>query len=378
MKPPSKEVSLFLELLSASIWQQKPDTSLFKETDEATWKSVVQYARKQSVPALIADGMGMLPSDLQPPRTIRLSLALAADKTEQLNLLLNNTLAKVSADYLAAGFPFILLKGQGNARYYPNPLHRNPGDLDLFLYRPGDYERANRWITALDYRLEEASRTHRSYDRDKVHIENHHNILYFELPKHNRLLAQELGKIIRSQQFETITIADAAIKVFPADFNLLYIFMHLFHHFVYGGIGLRQICDWLLMLSALQGKIERRTFLIQAEQFGLLYPMQIFAHLTIRYLKADPRLFPFEIGEPGRFPEKVMQDILHGGNFGHHHSNPDRRTTWGGRWKRYKIAVARSLTFGSMAPGHFFPIIFSMLFRRIRITLQPLFKGKGG
>lgn len=138
MKPPSKEVSLFLELLSAAIWQQKPDTSLFKETDEATWKSVVQYARKQSVPALIADGMGMLPSDLQPPRTIRLSLALAADKTEQLNLLLNNTLAKVSADYLAAGFPFILLKGQGNARYYPNPLHRNPGDLDLFLYWPSN------------------------------------------------------------------------------------------------------------------------------------------------------------------------------------------------------------------------------------------------
>lgn len=369
MKPQPREISLFLELLSAAIWQQRPDPSLFEQVDEATWNAVMQHAIRQSVPALVADGVQMLPHAMKPPRKIALSLALMAEQTEQLNRRINHTLATVHEEYLAADFPFILLKGQANARYYPNPLHRTPGDLDFFLYRPGDCERANRWIISHHYQLEVAGHTHWSYDRDGVHIENHHEILNFELSKHNRLLHEIVSGIIQSKNFETITIDGATLHVFPADFNLLYLFMHLFHHFRYSGIGLRQICDWLLALSALHQKIDRTAFVTRARQFDLLRPMQIFASLAIRHLKADPTIFPFDIGKETRYAEMVMEDILRGGNFGLHHTDKNQRYIPNTRWHRYKTVVSRSCIFGGMAPTLFLPMPFTKFFRSIRFSL---------
>lgn len=40
--------------------------------------------------------------------------------------------------------------------------------------------------------------------------------------------------------------SEEAIKILlpPATYNALFIFLHLYHHFMYAGVGFRQLCDW--------------------------------------------------------------------------------------------------------------------------------------
>ena len=53
-------------------------------------------------------------------------------RIEQLNRRLNGEAVQVSEFLQAEGYACTILKGQGIARYYPNPLHRMPGDIDVW------------------------------------------------------------------------------------------------------------------------------------------------------------------------------------------------------------------------------------------------------
>lgn len=140
--------SLFLHLLAAAIWDTEPDAGRFVGLDDATWSSIVRLAKQQSSLALIADKVLALPEPSLPPRPMRISLYTFAEKVKATNLRMGEVLNTLSAEYANEGFPFVLLKGLSNGLNYPQPLLRNPGDIDVLLYRKGDYERAKQWLVA--------------------------------------------------------------------------------------------------------------------------------------------------------------------------------------------------------------------------------------
>lgn len=138
-------VSLFLELLRSAIWNRPADENLFRQVTPSLWKEAIGLAESQRVNALFYDGVMTLPAALRPEKKELYSLFLQAEATEKQNKGLNDELANLALEYGRMGCPFVLLKGQGNAILYPKPEHRAPGDIDLFLYRKGDYEKANEW-----------------------------------------------------------------------------------------------------------------------------------------------------------------------------------------------------------------------------------------
>lgn len=44
-------------------------------------------------------------------------------------------------------------------------------------------------------------------------------------------------------------VEDQKVAMFNATFNAFYVFMHLYHHFLQVGVGLRQVCDWMLIMK---------------------------------------------------------------------------------------------------------------------------------
>ena len=62
-------------------------------------------------------------------------------RIEQSHAVLNDRLTRLVPMFQAEGINAILLKGQGMARYYPNPLRRQCGDIDLYIGME-DYDKA--------------------------------------------------------------------------------------------------------------------------------------------------------------------------------------------------------------------------------------------
>src|SRR5690554_5340874 len=179
----NQQERLYLTLLSASLWQQPVDADLFVGIDMEVWQELLKLSDAQRTTAFLTDSILSLPEKLQPPRTLRLKLLLQCEKIEKANRRLNELLAHIEWEYRLLNCPFVLLKGQGVALCYPRPLRRTPGDLDLFLYRRGDYETTRRWIEEKGFPCEQESLKHLGFNIGALHVENHRLMATFDRPK---------------------------------------------------------------------------------------------------------------------------------------------------------------------------------------------------
>lgn len=360
----------FLELLSATIWSRKVEPSLFQDLDVQSWKRIVECANTQRVVALITAGVETLPSEYRPPKSIFISLLLLTEKIKDANRLINERLGDISKEYGLSGLSFVLLKGQGNSIYYPDALCRTPGDLDLFLYRDKDYQFARKWIIKNGLPYDKESDLHLGFDWRGVHIENHHHIFFFTKKKYNKTFQKIVDEVVAGNSFESVQINGVTIHVLPVELNVVYLFLHLFRHFIDSGVGLRQVCDWVLILSARHEELQKERLIKLAKHFGILNAMCALAHACIKHLGASPEIFPFLVKNDNCYSDMFMKDILQGGHFGFYKPHQmENRGLWRGRWTRYCYLLKHSVIFGYMAPSYFYRLVLYRLWNRIKLTL---------
>jgi hypothetical protein len=156
-------ISLFLELIKSAIWNRKAEETLFTDIDEQIWTELVSFAESQSVSALLYDGIMTLPESVWPDRKIIYKLFLQTQFIEKRNRRFNEELKNIFWEYEKLNTPFILLKGQGNALFYPIPNHRSPGDIDLYLFNKGDYQKVNRWAVSNGYEMDDENIHHQGF-----------------------------------------------------------------------------------------------------------------------------------------------------------------------------------------------------------------------
>ncbi len=362
---------LFLNLLSAAIWDIPADVALFEKLDNDSWNGIVDMARRQSVNALIADKALSLPEESLPPKPLRLQFIIMINQTEALNRKMIQVLGDLSKEYQAANFPFCLLKGLSNAVNYPKPLLRNVGDLDLFLYRKGDYQKLKRYLVAQGVDIKDGHHMHYAFNKDGVYIENHRRITYFDHKKYDELFKKWEAELIEKENFTSIQIEGLTVQQLPVEMNAFFIFQHMFRHFVHLGVGFRQFCDWLLFLSKYKDEIDPVSFTRLAKSYALLYPMQVFALTAVKYLGAPENIFPFEMITDNKHADWVIADILHSGNFGFHRPGKQRpKEKFRGMWFSYKTTIGRSMKFGIISPEHSRILPFKKLINRLKIGFK--------
>lgn len=362
---------LFLHLLSTAIWDKPADATLFEGLDADTWKGIVNMARRQSVSALIADKALTLPKESLPPKELSLQFIIQIQQTEALNRKMIGVLKGLIEKYEAGDYPFCLLKGLSNGVNYPKPLLRNAGDLDLFLYRKGDYEKSKGWITNKGFDIEDGDHIHYAFDKEGVRIENHRRITYFDHKKYDRLFKEWETELMDNKNFSSVQIDGLTVLQLPVEMNAFFIFQHLFRHFVHLGVGFRQYCDWLLFLSKHRGEIDAASFTATAQSYALLYPMQVFARAAVKYLGATESIFPFPMIQDDKHADWVTADILHSGNFGFHKPGKQRpKEKLRGMWFSYKTTIRRSLKFGVISPEHSRILPVKKLINRMKIGFK--------
>lgn len=103
------------------------------ELDDEGWEAVFGMSRKQTLVAVVLDGVEKLPAERRPSARVLMPWIALVQQIEMNNRRLNRMAVKVCERFGKDGMGCVVLKGQGNAVLYPRPLHRMAGDIDLWV-----------------------------------------------------------------------------------------------------------------------------------------------------------------------------------------------------------------------------------------------------
>ena len=100
---------------------------------ETEWTALYQTARKQSLTGVVYTAVARLDKAQQPPMALAMQWLSEAETISGLNQLLNREAARLTRLFADEGRQTAILKGQANARLYPDKLSRQPGDIDIWV-----------------------------------------------------------------------------------------------------------------------------------------------------------------------------------------------------------------------------------------------------
>ncbi len=126
-----KEMELFYELVRVALGTQQ---CLSKTPTEEEWRMLFDMAEKQAVDGITYTALAILATQEQrAPEDIMLDWFSYAEQIKEQNRIVNRRCKDIAKLFTKAGFRSCILKGQGNAQMYPNPLARVSGDIDIWV-----------------------------------------------------------------------------------------------------------------------------------------------------------------------------------------------------------------------------------------------------
>ena len=305
----------FWELLRAGLWEIQPliETKL---TDEQ-WAEVMKHAKQQTLLGVLFDGMLRLPIDLQPNEETRMKWFWKVNHIEKSNRKRNKVLVEFTEKLKEYDIPSLLLKGQSYAVMYPQPLHRQCGDIDLFIGKKY-YEKtcalAKEWGMTSDKNNE--SPIHKECAWQGVTIELHRKISNIpRLSHHYPLVGWCESELEMSNTSFVPSTESLSVRIPSPSFNALYVFFHLYQHFLINGVGLRQLCDWARLLHIYKGAYDCHELEERLSKMGILHPWRVFGTLLVNQLGLPQEEFPLYQSSEKK-AEKVLEMIKIDGNFG--------------------------------------------------------------
>ena len=372
--PLSHDEELFLKLLSCALHSELPEARDFTGLEEASWRRIHRLAASHAVPAFVGDRILTLPKEALPNRDMRLMIFSEIELTRRGNAYLTKALGQLQKTYEAAGLPFILLKGLSLGCFYPDAALRSGGDLDILFHSDADYERGNELLRKAGHKLHDDSEVrygHTAFTYGRTIVENHARAVFFDHKRHNRHFDALVQEAISSGSLITQHHGDYTIKTLPHELNVVYIFIHLFFHWLHWGVGFRQYSDWLLMMTSLKGQLDEEKILSMAKDLDILYPMQLFAQAAIRYLRVSPEIFPFPLlSEDDPHTEQIIRDVMHSGNFGFAQRPIKAQNKWVTNWRKFRFKMRRSRRLYAITPTHASRIIWGSVFGHLMLMIR--------
>lgn len=241
---------LFLELIHVALGRRE-DLGHAPSADE--WAALYREAVRQTMAAVLFAGIGRLPAAQRPPRPLLLQWFALTERTREMNRRMDRETVRVCDELERAGFGVVVLKGQGVAAGYPDPSLRQPGDIDAWVVRDGgkDFPRGNfRAVTGHARRLDPQASVqllHTDFRLSELtEVEAHFWPSYFFSPLRQYRLRRWATRRLPSLLAHRTRLpgTDGDVCTPTAEFNTVYLLLHIYRHLFHEGIGLRQLLDY--------------------------------------------------------------------------------------------------------------------------------------
>ena len=308
---------LFLALLRTAMTGEPFEPVLSAQE----WSELFKIAGQQSVMGVCYTAFSHLSKDQMPPMELLVKWMAEAETIRGLNELLNQEAARLTQLFSEQGRKTAILKGQANARLYPDKLSRQVGDIDIWV------EGGKKGVVALLIKMKLINGIGKRITEGKaldsyhhIHIPSNKQGVTVEVhfrpssgnynPVTNRRLQQWL-----EHEIPSVTMVPEGFNVPSIKFALMMQLAHIQRHFLAGGIGLRQICDyyWLLRNSTTE---DRQEVAAKLKSFGLRHIAGALMWVLGEVLHLDEDMMLCEA--KSYRGEWLLREIMEGGNFGHY------------------------------------------------------------
>lgn len=291
-------------LLRSSLWGGPYDVTISLEEV----RQLINLANKQAVGGLVIDWL--FKKDVHMEQGLLFEAIGFLEQVRQKNKQMNQEVAGFARLMKSSNVDYLVVKGQTIASLYPEPCIRMPGDID-FLVK--DYYYASEVLKkqwGVEFPKQMAEKEF-AFSRGSILYELHTYLIDFGSNKHK--LYWE--KILSESRSFSLKIGGEKVNVMEPTLCAVYLFLHLFFHFVKEGLGLRQLCDWAIMMHYYSDEIENKRLAEILNKIGMLKAFCVFG--TILVDKLGMKDFPLALMERDRkLQARILKDIMYGGNFG--------------------------------------------------------------
>ena len=284
-----------LQLIKASLF--KEEAKLPVDTD---FEAIYKEACEQTVAALASPAI--------PPENAAVWQTAAFQNEAQYMRMLyeQSNLIKLFND---SNIPIVIIKGFAAAIYYPKPQLRTMGDID-FLVGEKNFEAAHELLTNNGYTFLGDYEDGRDYTYQKGGV-------IFEL--HRRYSDSRLDiEDILINGMNNLQIHELNGNKFPTfseEINGLILLDHIRHH-LYGGLGIRQIIDWMVFLNANSDNGESIARLLKLiSEANLEKFAEILTKMCVLYFGLPDKFLWCREADSGA-AEELLNAVFKSGNFG--------------------------------------------------------------
>lgn len=383
---------MFFELLQVALGNRE---RLSRSPSEKEWEEIHDESGRQAVMGILLHGIDRLPAEQRPSQVLLFQWIGEGQMIELQNRVLDERCEVLLKKLEKYGLHGTILKGQGIAKLYNNLSDDlNLDDNQKFL-RPAEQatkvERENSRIKStstdnkdnlgalrqpgdidvyVDCGLKKAlafakATGQKNVDWDYKHlhlnvwgdteVEMHYRVeVLLNLWKNRRLQkwfrehqdavfgtskntknsnGSRIGELENSHTNTNCTNDTNGFVTPSLEFNVFYILLHIYRHFLYEGVGMRQIMDYYFVLRMVQEfkglRVQEyveavREFGMEKFAKGLMWVMQKVLGMPREWMLWEPD------EKEGQY---ILNEVMAGGNFGHH---DQRLMHGGGKWNTVK------------------------------------------
>ena len=359
------EQKVLLRLLKAHIkgeyFNEVERALLFAGQQKGDMKAVLTEAKAQSVYLMVMDVVAdndLVPRDkFSEEYDLAFFLTLKNAQVEQSQKGLVSLLTENQKEYA-------IIKGEAAAAYYPKPTLRTFGDVD-FLIDPKDMSEITEMLKNEGYKeKQEEHICHVVFKKPKSHLEMHFEIVGIPNGEQGKVVRQYMKDALADTRSQSGSMGD--FKVLSHARHGLVTLLHMAHHMLTEGIGLRHLCDWAVFVDKTHNEpFWDKELLPLLNKIGLLKYAKVMTKTAAIYLGTAEMPFAGDISD--ELCEEVIEDIFTGGNFGRKDktysesgimvSNHAKDGT-----KKSKLRVALSVVHSSVKYHHPVAIKFKILY----------------
>lgn len=307
----SQEQKTVLALLRASLWESRevlpPDPD---------WTVVDAIAKAQAVIPLVYNGAVVTRASAPEAVLSKWKKATVYGVVKNERLLAAQD--QVVDGFAKSGIQTVILKGSSVSRYYPAPDLRVLGDVDVLVQKT-DIQKAMEVLQQLGYVLREADHDfHYGFSRKDAYVELHYDVT--TLPdsvagirtrqETEQFLADIAYGQLLSHRFPVLTQVNQALSLL----------LHMIRHMYETGIGLRQMCDWMMFVADTQTEPFLQSILPVLKHCGLLQYAKAATAVCVKYLGL-PQQKAAWCDVDDRLAATFLESVFSGGNMGRAENN---------------------------------------------------------
>ncbi|MCH4099732.1 MAG: nucleotidyltransferase family protein [Prevotella sp.] len=319
-------------------WCINPSNTIPSSSAITNWQDLLAFAKKQTVVGIYWQGIQRLGDIANKPSEDDVMEWMGEyQKIVRRNAKMNDAVVSLVSLMYRNNIGFFIFKGQTVATFYPNPDMRTSGDIDFYVFKK-DWDRAKSLLEKEVTITDDHSGQHLEFTKDGVPFEMHYHTAVFASGSKQRYW-DELIESYFNEVLDHAKINDVEVPTLPPTLNSIYLFVHIYHHFLKEGIALRQFIDWMMFFEAKHDEIVVSEFTAKLERLGLLRAFKAFGAVLTVVLGMETKYFPYSLTDNDKkYVNRILAIVLRYGNFGKY----GRKEQQGG-WKHSMETGLRSI-----------------------------------